>query len=303
MKSNTQHIRLIGLILGMVLVFASLVTIAQKGIAFGQDFTGGYVTVIDVPKSVTVDEMQLKLHQLGVESARIDLQMDGSWRIFQIPSSTNDLKVKEWISELNSQWHVTVLDASYLGAQVGDELIEQGGLAGLFALLSVLLYLACRFEWRLAVSASIALFHDVVITLGLFSATQVEFDLTVLAALLAIIGYSLNDSIVVGDRVRELLFEERYKQAPVAKVIDQAIKDSLSRTLITSLTTLATVLSIWWLAGAGLSSFAMALCCGIAVGTLSSLAISATLPQFMGLSYNNYRKEESEATKKQLAEP
>ncbi|AUJ72049.1 protein translocase subunit SecF [Pseudoalteromonas sp. NC201] len=303
MTSKTQKARFVGLISGLLLVLASLIAITQKGIVLGQDFTGGYVTVIDLPKQTSQTEMQNKLAELGVQDARISLQNDGSWRVFQTPQSTDETHVKQWIEGIETQWQASVLDASYLGAQVGNELIEQGGLAGIFALLSVLFYLAFRFEWRLAVSASIALFHDVIVTLGLFAITQVEFDLTVLAALLAIIGYSLNDSIVIGDRVRELLFEEQWKTSPVGNTIDQAIKDSMSRTLITSLTTLTTVLAIWWLGGAGLNSFAMALCCGILIGTLSSLAISATLPQFLGLSFNNYLKEESEAAKQQLAEP
>ncbi|MEJ6474680.1 protein translocase subunit SecF [Pseudoalteromonas piscicida] len=303
MTSKTQKARLFGLISGLLLVLTSLVIICQKGIVLGQDFTGGYVTVVDVPEQVNHQQIQSKLAELGVESARINRQNDGSWRVFQTPQSTDEALVKHWVNGLELDWNAEVLDASYLGSQVGSELIEQGGLAGLFALVSVLIYLAFRFEWRLAVSASIALFHDVIVTLGLFSVTQVEFDLTVLAALLAIIGYSLNDSIVIGDRVRELLFEAQWKTSPVGKTIDQAIKDSMSRTLITSLTTLTTVLAIWWLGGAGLSGFAMALCCGILVGTLSSLAISATLPQFLGLSFNNYLKEESEETKRQLAEP
>jgi len=184
---------------------------------------------------------------------------------------------------------VHVLSSSYLGSQVGDELFEQGYLALFAAMVAVMLYLAMRFEWRLALGAVAALFHDIIIVVGLFAWLQLEFNLTVLASLLAIIGYSLNDSIIVGDRVRELLRIETAQNLAVDKVINNAISSTLTRTLITSGTTLATVASIWLLAGAPLQGFSIALFAGIVVGTLSSICIAATLPQLLGLSAQNYK--------------
>jgi preprotein translocase subunit SecF len=183
-----------------------------------------------------------------------------------------------------------VLSSSYLGSQVGDELFEQGCLALFAAMVAVMIYLALRFEWRLALGSVVALMHDVVVVVGLFAWLQLDFNLTVLASLLAIIGYSLNDSIIVGDRVRELLrLDSTTQQASVNTVINESIKSTLTRTLITSGTTLATVASVWLLAGAPLQGFSIALFVGIVVGTLSSICIAATLPQLLGLRHENYQ--------------
>ena len=178
--------------------------------------------------------------------------------------------------------------SAYIGSQVGDELFEQGCLALLAAMVAVMLYLAIRFEWRLALGSVVALTHDLILVLGLFSLLQLEFNLTVLASLLAIIGYSLNDSIIVGDRVRELLRVKLNASISVSSIINSAIKSTLTRTLITSGTTLATVASVWLLAGTPLQGFAIALFSGIVVGTFSSVCIAATLPELMGLSAKNY---------------
>lgn len=158
-----------------------------------------------------------------------------------------------------------------------------------------------RFEWRLAVSASLALLHDVLITLGWFAFTGMEFDLTVLAALLAIIGYSLNDSIVIGDKVRELV--RARGDCKVGDTINAALSSTLGRTTITSSTTLTTIAALWWLGGVSLQGFASALFIGVAVGTWSSIFVSATLPQWLGLSHSNYQRSLSEQEQRQLAEP
>ena len=171
---------------------------------------------------------------------------------------------------------------------MGDELFDQGCLAMFAAMIAVMIYLAVRFEWRLALGSVVALVHDLILVLGLFSLLQIEFNLTVLASLLAIIGYSLNDSIIVGDRVRELLRVKSNNVLSPATIINNAIKSTLTRTLITSGTTLATVASVWLLAGAPLQGFAIALFTGIVVGTFSSICIAATLPELLGLSAKNY---------------
>ncbi|BDF94103.1 protein-export membrane protein SecF [Pseudoalteromonas sp. KAN5] len=202
------------------------------------------------------------------------------------------VKNSGWITSLteDESLGVEVVSSSYLGSQVGDELFDQGCLALFAAMVAVMIYLALRFEWRLALGAVIALLHDVIIVVGLFSWLQLDFNLTVLASLLAIIGYSLNDSIIVADRVRELLRLDTNKQlASVNTVIDESIKSTLTRTLITSGTTLATVASVWLLAGAPLQGFSIALFTGIVVGTLSSICIAATLPQLLGLKHENYQ--------------
>jgi len=149
-----------------------------------------------------------------------------------------------------------------------------------------------RFEWRLAAGSVIALFHDVIIVLGLFAWLDLSFDLTILASLLAIIGYSLNDSIIVGDKVREIM--KRNSEKDVNSIINLAIKATIVRTLITSGTTLATILAIWLFAGESLAGFSISLFCGVLVGTFSSIAISATVPQLLGLTGDYYLKKEQE---------
>ena len=186
---------------------------------------------------------------------------------------------------------------------MGDELFEQGCLALFSAMVAVMLYLAVRFEWRLAVGSVVALVHDLLLVLGLFSLLSIEFNLTVLASLLAIIGYSLNDSIIVGDRVRELLRVKSNNALSPASIINSAIKSTLTRTLITSGTTLATVASVWLLAGAPLQGFAIALFTGIVVGTFSSICIAATLPELLGLSAKNYEEKQDAETQALLDMP
>ena len=156
----------------------------------------------------------------------------------------------------------------------------------------ILLYLSLRFEWRFAAGSVIALFHDVIIVLGLFAWFDISFDLTILASLLAIIGYSLNDSIIIGDKVREIM--KRTNDKNIDSIINQAIKSTIARTLITSGTTLTTILAIWIFAGEYLSGFAIALFSGVLVGTFSSIAISATVPQLLGLTSDYYHKKEQE---------
>jgi protein-export membrane protein, SecD/SecF family len=170
----------------------------------------------------------------------------------------------------------------FVGPQVGDELTEDGALAVLVALMAILMYVAVRFEWRFAVGSVAALVHDVTITLGFFSVTQLEFDLTVLAAVLAVIGYSLNDTIVVFDRIREN-FRKIRKGTP-EEVINTSINQTLSRTLITSLTTLVVLLALFFLGGEIIHNFSLALILGIVVGTYSSIYIASTAALMLGVS-------------------
>lgn len=181
---------------------------------------------------------------------------------------------------------ITPFDSDYIGTQIGEELVNQGGLAMLTALIIIMLYLSTRFEWRFALGSIIALFHDVVFVFGLFAWSQLEFNLTVLASLLAVIGYSLNDSIIVADRIRELMMYRQRNSLSV--IIDRAIESTLVRTSITSGTTLATVGAVWWLAGSPLQGFSVALFGGILIGTFSSICISSTFPELAGLDVDHY---------------
>ena len=287
------RLRFMGMLLSTMLVLLSVVTLAQKGLNFGLDFTGGYLTEFTTSQSVELKELQSFIAKNHNGEFELTAQGNSHFQLREAPSASTTSTTAnslDWQSAVtqNDDINAQVLSSAYIGSQVGDELFDQGCLAMFAAMIAVMIYLAVRFEWRLALGSVVALVHDLILVLGLFSLLQIEFNLTVLASLLAIIGYSLNDSIIVGDRVRELLSVQSNNVLSPATIINNAIKSTLTRTLITSGTTLATVASVWLLAGAPLQGFAIALFTGIVVGTFSSICIAATLPELLGLSAKNY---------------
>ena len=284
------RLRFIGMLLSAILVLLSVFTLTQKGLNFGLDFTGGYLTEFTTSQSVELKELKSFIAKNHNGEFELTAQGNSHFQLREAPSASTTANSLDWQSAVtqNDDINAQVLSSAYIGSQVGDELFDQGCLAMFAAMIAVMIYLAVRFEWRLAVGSVVALVHDLILVLGLFSLLQIEFNLTVLASLLAIIGYSLNDSIIVGDRVRELLRVQSNNVLSPATIINNAIKSTLTRTLITSGTTLATVASVWLLAGAPLQGFAIALFTGIVVGTFSSICIAATLPELLGLSAKNY---------------
>ncbi|MFP3363279.1 protein translocase subunit SecF [Pseudoalteromonas sp. SIMBA_148] len=284
------RLRFMGMLLSAMLVLLSVFTLTQKGLNFGLDFTGGYLTEFTTSQSVELKELQSFIAKNHNGEFELTAQGNSHFQLREAPSASATANSLDWQSAVtqNDDINAQVLSSAYIGSQVGDELFDQGCLAMFAAMIAVMIYLAVRFEWRLAVGSVVALVHDLILVLGLFSLLQIEFNLTVLASLLAIIGYSLNDSIIVGDRVRELLRVQSNNVLSPATIINNAIKSTLTRTLITSGTTLATVASVWLLAGAPLQGFAIALFIGIVVGTFSSICIAATLPELLGLSAKNY---------------
>ena len=287
------RLRFMGMLLSAILVLLSVFTLTQKGLNFGLDFTGGYLTEFTTSQSVELKELQSFIAKNHNGEFELTAQGNSHFQLREAPSASTTSTTAnslDWQSAVtqNDYINAQVLSSAYIGSQVGDELFDQGCLAMFAAMIAVMIYLAVRFEWRLALGSVVALVHDLILVLGLFSLLQIEFNLTVLASLLAIIGYSLNDSIIVGDRVRELLRVQSNNVLSPATIINNAIKSTLTRTLITSGTTLATVASVWLLAGAPLQGFAIALFTGIVVGTFSSICIAATLPELLGLSAKNY---------------
>ncbi|PKG68119.1 MULTISPECIES: protein translocase subunit SecF [Pseudoalteromonas] len=284
------RLRFMGMLLSAILVLLSVFTLTQKGLNFGLDFTGGYLTEFTTSQSVELKELQSFIAKNHNGEFELTAQGNSHFQLREAPSASTTANSLDWQSAVtqNDDINAQVLSSAYIGSQVGDELFDQGCLAMFAAMIAVMIYLAVRFEWRLALGSVVALVHDLILVLGLFSLLQIEFNLTVLASLLAIIGYSLNDSIIVGDRVRELLRVQSNNVLSPATIINNAIKSTLTRTLITSGTTLATVASVWLLAGAPLQGFAIALFTGIVVGTFSSICIAATLPELLGLSAKNY---------------
>ena len=298
------RLRFSGMLLSAILVLLSVFTLSQKGLNFGLDFTGGYLTEFTTSQGVELKQLEQFITKNHNGEFELTAQGNNHFQLREAPSGST-ANSSDWQSAItqNADINAEVLSSAYIGSQVGDELFEQGCLVLFSAMVAVMLYLAVRFEWRLAVGSVVALVHDLLLVLGLFSLLSIEFNLTVLASLLAIIGYSLNDSIIVGDRVRELLRVKSNNALSPASIINSAIKSTLTRTLITSGTTLATVASVWLLAGAPLQGFAIALFTGIVVGTFSSICIAATLPELLGLSAKNYEEKQDAETQALLDMP
>lgn len=270
-------VRNIAFVLSALLILVSIASLATRGLNFGIEFRGGVVIEAGFPESVDVDPIRTALEEAGVE--RSIVQHFGSSRevSIQLLASENDnlATTREFIMDI-----LKTVDAGaelrrgeFVSAQVGQELAEAGGLATLFALLMILAYVSFRFQWKFSLGAVAALVHDVVITLGFFSIIQLSFDLAVLAALLAVIGYSLNDTIVIFDRIRENMLKLRRKSTE--EVINTSLNQTLSRTIMTGVTTLLVLVSLYVFGGEAISGFSIALIVGVLVGTYSSIYIAS----------------------------
>ncbi|KMV30021.1 protein translocase subunit SecF [Photobacterium swingsii] len=271
----------------VLLMVLSISMIAVKGLNWGLDFTGGVVTEIQIKPEITSSEIAPLMNAaMKQDVAVISASEPGRWVLrYAAPEAGQALQdVSTILAPLHSQ--VQVLNTSIVGPQVGAELANQGGMAILVAMLCILGYLSYRFEWRLAAGSLFALLHDVVFVLGFFAATQMEFNLTVLAAVLAILGYSLNDSIIIADRIRELLISKPNQDTETTN--NQAIAATISRTMVTSGTTLITVSALWLLGGGPLQGFSIAMFIGIVTGTWSSISVGTTLPEYLGLKPEHY---------------
>ncbi|QDE32180.1 MULTISPECIES: protein translocase subunit SecF [Shewanella] len=273
--------------ISIVLMLFSLTVIGAKGFNWGLDFTGGVVTEVQLDKVITASEIQpLMTAAYQQEVSVISAGEAGRWvlRYADIPDENQRPELQAVLAPLNSD--IKILNSSIVGPQVGQELVEQGGLALLIAMLCIMVYLSFRFEWRLASGALFALMHDVVFVLAFFALSQMEFNLTVLAAILAILGYSLNDSIIIADRIREQLIVK--PQWNITDINNLAVKSTFSRTMVTSGTTLLTVVALWIMGGSPLEGFSIAMFIGILTGTWSSISVGATLPEFLGLKAEHY---------------
>ncbi|WP_222939795.1 protein translocase subunit SecF [Photobacterium sp. BZF1] len=274
-------------VVSIILLLGSLVAISVKGLNWGLDFTGGIVTEVQTNSALTSHEIDQRLDaQFDQDVSVIAAGEPGRWVLrYAIPEQGEAPDVAGALHSLDA--NVQVLNTSIVGPQVGQELAEQGGLALLVAVLCILGYLSYRFEWRLASGSVFALAHDVIFVLGFFALTQMEFNLTVLAAVLAILGYSLNDSIIIADRIRELLISKPNKA--IEDINNEAIAATISRTMITSGTTLLTVGSLWLLGGGALEGFAIAMFIGILTGTWSSISVGTALPELFKLDSSHYK--------------
>ena len=278
--------RHIALIMSGVLLVVAIGSLLTRGLNFGIDFTGGTLIEVGYPQAAELAEVRAILQENGYTQAQA--QHFGTSRdvLIRIPPSDEKASVKlsdDILMALRSgNPDVEMRRVEFVGPQVGEELTEQGGLAIIYALIGILIYIMLRFHARFAPGAVAALIHDVLIVIGVFSLLQLEFDLTVLAALLAVIGYSLNDTIVVFDRIRET-FRKMRKGTPL-QIVNTSINQTLARTLMTSLTTLLVLVMLYMFGGEAIHAFSLALILGVVVGTYSSIYIASTTALALGIS-------------------
>lgn len=272
-------------ILTVGLILLAIGVLAFRGLNFGLDFTGGTLVEVGYPQAVELSEVRQTLEQAGFEQAVV--QTFGTARdvLIRLPSGAGagETLSNQILNTLRAaQPDAELRRVEFVGPQVGAELAEKGGLALLYALGGILIYVAFRFEYRFAIGAVAAVAHDVIITLGIYALIGMTFDLTVLAALLAVIGYSLNDTIVVFDRVRENFV--RVRKGTALELVNRSINQMLPRTIVTSLTTLLVLIALFTLGGELIRGFALALIIGVVVGTYSSIYVAGSAALALGVS-------------------
>ncbi len=304
--------RKLALVLSVILIVISITSFITRGLSLGIDFTGGTLVEVGYDSAVAIEDVRSALLSDGIEDAVV--QYFGTSQDVMVrlpatysPENTNFAQVSSIVMEaLRAPYEETLVESSniesqqcsstsgladcqvqmrrveFVGPQVGGELVNQGGLAMLYALLGILIYVTFRFEWKFAVGSVLALVHDVVITVGLFSIFQFEFSLPVLAAVLAVIGYSLNDTIVVYDRIRENF--RKMRKSDIFTTMNGSINQTLPRTILTSLTTLLVVLTLLIFGGEVIRGFSLALFIGVIIGTYSSIFIASPAVLALGIS-------------------
>jgi preprotein translocase subunit SecF len=273
---NFMGLRKIAAIFSAVLLIASVASLSTKGLVLGLDFSGGTQIEVGYEQPADVAAIRQQLETAGFESPVViqyGSETDVLIRLQGKPEQGLSEKVYEVLQDGSEAVELRRVD--FVGPQVGEELREDGGLGMLTALAVVMLYVAIRFQLKFSIGAVLALAHDVVITLGFFSIVGLEFDLTVLAAILAVVGYSLNDTIVVSDRIREN-FRKIRKATPV-EVINESLSQTLWRTINTSVTTMLVLLALYFIGGELIHNFAVALMVGVGIGTYSSIYVAATV--------------------------
>jgi len=267
-----------------VLLLAAIGSLSTQQLNWGLDFTGGTLVEVVYEDSADLTEIRNQLESEGYTGAVVVSFGTDRDVLVRLPLGFTDDQGAEMVSMLRSKsaQDIDLQRIEFVGPQVGDELREQGGIAMLMALGLVMLYVAFRFQFKFALGAVAALIHDVLVVLGFFSILGMEFDLTVLAALLAVIGYSLNDTIVVSDRIRENF--RKLRRSDSAEVIDISLTETLGRTLVTSLTTLLVLVALAVFGGDMIHGFALALLVGVTIGTYSSIYVAATVMLTLGVS-------------------
>jgi len=278
--------RKLALIFSIAIILVSIFSVVTRGLNLGIDFTGGTLVEVGYQESAVLKTVREVLAADGFKDAAV--QHFGSSKDVLVRLAPRDDVSGKDLSDrafkaINDLFGSAELRrVEFVGPQVGKELTEDGGLAMLYALICILIYVALRFEYRFAVGSVIALVHDVLVTIGVFSLFQIDFDLPVLAAILAVIGYSLNDTIVVYDRIRENF--RRMRKGTPEQIINTSLNQTLSRTLVTSLTTLIVLIALFLFGGEIIHGFAIALIVGVVIGTYSSIYVASTAVLSLGIS-------------------
>ena len=271
----------------MLLIFISIFSIFTKGLNYGVDFNGGTLIEISFKNKAPIEDIRKYLKENNYEKSSVQYFGSGTDILIRMPniiSSSEANLSNTLLEELNNKFSFSLKRVEYVGAQVGEELRDQGILAALIALALIMIYITLRFEYRFSIGAILALLHDIFLIIGIFSITQIEFNLSVFAAILAVIGYSLNDTIVVFDRIRENFKSAIAENINTESLTNQSINQTLSRTLITSLTTLLVLISLIIFGGEILFGFAFALIAGVIIGTYSSIYIASSTLLIMNIS-------------------
>lgn len=298
LKSTVQFmkLRVPAMVLSTLLIIGSITSLAINQLNWGLDFTGGTLIEVGYKEAADLEAIRAQMDAGGYSDAVV--QNFGSSQDVLIRLAPRDgVKAVEIGDEVmktlrEDGTEVDMRRIEFVGPNVGEELTEQGGLAMLVALICILIYVAMRFEYRFALGSVAALAHDVILTLGLFSILQLEFDLTVLAAVLAVIGYSLNDTIVVSDRIRENF--RKIRNAEPEEIINISLTQTLNRTIITSLTTILVLVALFYKGGALIHGFATALLFGVIIGTYSSVYIASAVGLALGISKEDLMPTEVE---------
>lgn len=283
--------RKIALSFSSLLILAAIVSLSIRGLNYGIDFTGGYLIEAGYSEAISLKPLRESLGSSDFKDAQI--QHFGTSKDVLVRLAPReglnraDLSSKVLhVLQTASDKPVDLRRVEFVGPQVGEELREQGGMAMLVALFGILIYVSLRFQLKSAVGAILALIHDVIITIGVFSITQIEFDLTVLAAILAVIGYSLNDTVVVLDRIRETF--RALRKGSAKDILNISINDTLTRTVITSLTTMLVLLALFYFGGEIIHGFAFALIIGVIIGTYSSIYVASSTLMLMNVNKQDF---------------
>ncbi|GLR10186.1 protein translocase subunit SecF [Mixta theicola] len=280
-----------------LLLIASVIIMGVRGFNWGLDFTGGTVIEISLEKPAELDTLRGALEKSGFVEPQV--QNFGSSRDVMVRLSPNagnagqelGNKVVSVINQAAGQ-NATVKRIEFVGPSVGSDLAQAGGMALLVALICILVYVGFRFEWRLALGAVLALAHDVIITLGILSLFHIEIDLTIIASLMSVIGYSLNDSIVVSDRIRENF--RKIRRGTPYEIFNVSLTQTLSRTIMTSATTLVVVLMLFIFGGALLEGFSLTMLIGVSIGTISSIYVASALALKLGMKREHMLQQKVE---------